>query len=88
MEAIITVDIHFHDQAALRHAGILQPLPEVAKVMRGAVPTTGDVIRFRGLNYESGELAFFLVSSCAHLLGGEGEHRIQLSLSLRVLHQP
>ena len=88
MENTITVDILFHDVAMLKLAGITTPEVRETQSMPGAVPAVGDIIRFAELNYESGELALFQVSSRAHLFGEAGKHRVQLSISLVVAHQP
>lgn len=88
MTDTITVDLLFHDELAIRMAGITVTNPAQVQVLRGAMPTTGDVLRFAGVNYQSGELAIFRVVSRAHLLGGEHTQRIQLNLALVVLHQP
>ncbi|OIR10991.1 hypothetical protein GALL_71620 [mine drainage metagenome] len=88
MNETITVDLFFHDEQAIRIAGVAIPNPAQVQVMRCAVPSTGDALRFSGANYQTGELAIFQVVSRAHLLGGENTQRIQLNLALRILHQP
>lgn len=85
---LISLELFFHDEDAVRLAGV--DIPESGKVqsLPGAIPATGDVLRFSGMNYQSGELAIFRVVSRAHLFGGEHIQRIQLNLELVVLHQP
>ena len=88
MENTITVYVRFHDIEMLKLAGIKTPEIRTIESMPSAVPAVGDIIRFDELNYESGELALFQVSSRAHLFGEAGKHRVQLSISLVVAHQP
>lgn len=88
MNELITIELFFYDEQAIRLAGVTIPNPAQVQVLPGAVPNTGDVVRFAGVNYQTGELAIFQVVSRAHLLGGGSTQRIQLNLALRVLHQP
>jgi len=85
---LMTVDVLFHDEPMLRLAGITAELPQTVEVLAAAVPTTGDVLRFRGLNFQSGELAIFRVVSRAMLLGAGRTAGIQLNVELVVAHQP
>ena len=88
MTGEISVQLNFHDDLAISLAGVTVPNPAKVKVLSGAVPRAGEVVRFSGVNYKSGELAIFRVVSVAHLLGGASTQRIQLNLELVVLHQP
>ena len=88
METIITIELNFYDPETLRLAGIKLLQPAQIQALPGAIPAQGDVVRFSGLNYASGELALFRVESRAHLFGGQHTHRIQLNLGLLVAHQP
>lgn len=88
MNEQISVDLLFHDIPMLRLAGITDPLPQTVDVQAGAVPAPGDVLRFRGLDYQSGELAIFRVVSRAMLLGAGRNAGIQLNVELVVAHQP
>lgn len=87
MNELITIDLLFHDELAIRLAGVAIPNPAQAQALPGALPNTGDVVRFSGLEYTTGELAIFRVVSRAHLFGGSRTHRIQLNLQLVVAHQ-
>jgi hypothetical protein len=85
---LIPIDLLFHDLATVRMAGVKVPETGQINSLAGAVPVVGDVVRFAGMNYKSGELALFRVVSRAHLFGGDAVHRIQLNLSLVVAHEP
>ena len=84
----ITVELNFHDPAALRLAGLRVLQPAAIQALPGALPAVGDVFAHADLRYPSGETARFQVVSRAHLFGGDRIHRIQLNLALVVLHQP
>lgn len=84
----VTVDLFFHDISAIRLAGIKTSETGQIQVLPGAIPATGDIVRFAKVNYQSGEMAFFRVASRTHLFGGEHTQRIQLSLTIVVAHQP
>ena len=83
-----SVTIAFYDEELIRLAGITKPLPAEVQLPRASIPIKGDIVRFAGLNYQDGELAFFRVAERAHLLGGDDMQGIQLQLQLLVAHQP
>jgi hypothetical protein len=85
----ISLELNFHDITALQAAGLKVPQPAAIQCLPGAIPATGDVVAFAGLDYPgSSERARFQVVSRAHLFGGDRTQRIQLNLQLVVLHQP
>lgn len=83
-----TLELNFLDPEMLRLAGINPPSPAQVQALPGAIPTAGDIVRFAGLNYASGELALFRVATRSHLFGGTRTQRIQIDLTLLVAHQP
>lgn len=86
-DELIALELLFHDADAVRLAGVKVPETGQVQSLPGAVPVTGDVVRFAGMNYQGGELATFRVVSRCHLFGGDRIQRIQLNLELVVLHQ-
>jgi hypothetical protein len=84
----ITLEIFFHDESLISLSGITIPNPAEINALSGAVPRRGEVLRFDGVNYKTGEMAIFRVVSVAHLFGGSSVHRIQVNVELVVLHQP
>lgn len=85
----VTVEINWHDPAALQAVGLRLPQPAAIQCLPGAIPATGDVIAHADVNYPGGkERARFRVVSRAHLFGGGSVQRVQLNVELLVLHQP
>lgn len=83
---MIIVLFNFPDAATLRLAGIRTSPTRRLSMPPGAIPATGDFLRFEDLNYEGGELAIFRVLARSHLLGST--HKMQIELELVVAHQP
>jgi hypothetical protein len=77
---LINVDIDFFDTMAISLSGITGPLPTKASVPSSTVPAVGDLMRFPGLNFQTGDLAIFRVKLRTFLVGNTP--RIQLNLEL------
>lgn len=77
---LMTVDIDFFDVMEINLSGINAPLPKTAVVPANAVPAPGDLMRFPGLNFQTGDLAFFRVKLRSYLIANTP--RIQLNLEL------
>jgi hypothetical protein len=70
----------------IKLAGITSALPKSAVFPASALPVTGDLIRFPGVSYKTGELMYFRVDYRTHKVGNS--YGMQLTLSLLVAHQP
>ncbi len=85
---LIELQLFFHDEATIALAGVSIKNPAAVKAIPGAIPRAGEVVKFSGLNYKTGEIATFRVVSISHLFGDRSVQKIQASLELVVLHQP
>ena len=82
-----TLELSFFDPIALEALGLKLPNPAQIQCQESTIPNVGDLIRFAGVDFPTGEPAIFVVVLKTHLFGGQVIQRVQLDLELRVVVQ-